>query len=288
MKLNLTQALEIGLQLQQGDRDESVLHVTDLAHTIGEGCPRQLWLRVVKGAKKKPLTAGKMLMFWHGHRIHEDLTGLLKAGLPREWVISEVEFPMSYDGIYGTCDALIVNQDNGDGWIVDYKSLRGGAFDYLDHNGEPKPSHRLQVQTYWYILRKAKLFSADGAKVLYADREGQNWAREFDVERNDTFVADRIIAAKHLIAQTDAPPMLEPIIDIKGNKGPDSVKIKQPWQCDYCDYQDVSCHGALPYEFRNLGIIGHFDGDSFKAKADTPAAIIDLVEPRLHELIIPF
>jgi CRISPR/Cas system-associated exonuclease Cas4 (RecB family) len=281
----LTQALEIGLQLQQGDRDESVLHVTDLAHTIGEGCPRQLWLRL-RGADRKSLTAGQMLMFWHGHRIHADLTDLLKAGLPREWEIIEVELSMEFHDIVGTCDAIIHNTDTGECIVVDYKSLRSKAFSFLDHSDKPKPAHSLQVQTYCYGLEWAGLYYPDYSMVLYADREGQNFARAFAVARDNEYVKECIVEAKRIVSLPEPPPMLTPIVDITENKGPDSVKLRQPWQCDYCYYQDVTCHGALPYELRNLGIVGHFDGEYFKPKKDIPEEAIAYVIPELEP--IPF
>ena len=100
---NLPQALEMGLIVaEDNSRDNSVLHVTDLSVTMeGEGCPRQLWLKL-RGADKRKLTAGQMLMFWHGHRIHEDLTALLERGLPGEWEITGYEVPLDLLGIVGT------------------------------------------------------------------------------------------------------------------------------------------------------------------------------------------
>lgn len=259
----LTQALEVGLTVAEDTtRNNEVLHVTDLAVTIGEGCPRQLWLRL-RGADKKSLTAGQMLMFWHGKRIHEDLTELLKAGLPREWEIIGVEVPMEFDGITGTADALIINRDTGEKLVIDYKTIRGRGFYFLPED-IAKPAHELQVQSYIYGLDKSTGFSADGGLVLYVDREGQNSFQQRYVPRNDEVVKEAITEAWLIRDAKEPPPILEPIV-FEGKptktKGV-PVTIKQPWMCDYCSYQDVTCHGALSYDHRVKNVIGHMvDGD---------------------------
>ena len=281
----LTQAVEIGLQLaEDNSRDNSVLHVTDLAVTIGEGCPRQLWLKL-KGADKKQLSAGMLLMFWHGKRIHEDLTELIKNGLPAEWEMSGVEVPMWHDEIAGTADCLLVNQNTGDGLVVDYKTMRGRGFYFL--NDEPKPAHKLQVQTYIYILEKMLKFSADGGLVLYVDREGQNAFQQFPVKRDDNAVKEAIIEAKLIRDMPKAPDILNPVA--KQGKATKTkgipITVAMPWMCEYCDYINVSCPGALPYSFRNMGVVGHLDGGEFKPTQELTEAITNAI---IDQTVIPF
>lgn len=283
----LPQALEIGLQLNQGDRDDSVLHATDLAHTLpGEGCPRQLWLKL-RGADKRELTAGQLLMFFHGNRIHEDVAKLLKAGLPAEWEITNTEHSMELDGIVGTCDAMMINRTTGDGLVVDFKTLRGKAFGFLNAEGKPKPAHALQVQTYIYLLAKSLVFCADGGMVLYVDREGQNASVQFFVKHDDNAVKEAIEAAK-AIRDGGEPPILDARLDISKNKGPDSVRLKMPWQCDYCGYRDISCPAALPYDYRNLGIVAKVDGDTLICADNVPAEVAGIVEGLLELQVMPF
>ena len=281
----LTQAVEIGLQLaEDNSRDNSVLHVTDLAVTIGEGCPRQLWLKL-KGADKKQLSAGMMLMYRNGHRIHEDLTALLKAGLPREWEIVGVEVPMAFDELVGKADCLIINIDTGERIVVDYKTMRGRGFYFL--NDEPKPAHKLQVQGYIYGLYQTQQFMPDGGLVLYVDREGQNSFQQFPVARDDNAVKEAIIEAKLIRDMPKAPDILNPVAkQTKATKTKGiPITVAMPWMCDYCDYCDIGCTGALPYSFRNMGVVGHLDGGEFKPTQELTESITRAI---IEQLVIPF
>jgi hypothetical protein len=51
-----------------------------------------------------------------------------------------------------------------------------------------------------------------------------------------------------------APPILNPKVTVKENKGDDSVSLSMPWQCNYCAYLDVACPGALVPVHRDRGI----------------------------------
>ncbi len=280
---DLGKAVERGLKWQDKDRDNSVLHVTDLATVLpGEGCPRQLWLRL-HGRKERELTPGQRLMFWHGNRIHEDLAELLHTGLPSEWEITAIEKDVEADGVIGRLDCLLYNPASGSYIVVDFKTSRGRAFGYLD---DVKPAHKLQVQAYMYALSLTGIEPEAGI-VFYVDREGQNAMKQFTVQRNDGGVKDAIAETKD-IAEGPEPDILEPKLDIRENKGPDSVKLKQPWQCDYCNFLDVSCKGALPYEWRDLGIVAKIDNGQIWPVDKVPEGAISLVESIMEMTAIPF
>lgn len=266
---SLPQALETGLRGQRDDWDDSKLHISDLAVAIGEKCPRQLWLRL-RGAEKKPESAGKLLMFDHGHRIHERLIEIIRSGLNNGWKIQAVEKQVSLGEITGRFDTRLWNETEGWEIIVDFKTLRGRAFGYLT---EAKPSHVLQVQSYIAAA------DADGGLVFYVDREGENAARQFYVQRNDDRVWDAAETAIAIAKQEEPPPILEPKLKIGKNKGPDSVKLEQPWQCEYCEYSGPSCPGALPPNMRGLGIIGYLDEGEFKPKKG-----FEILSPMVEEL----
>ena len=281
----LTQAVEIGLQLaEDNSRDNSVLHVTDLAVTIGEGCPRQLWLKL-KGADKKQLSAGMLLMFWHGKRIHVDLVDLLRAGLPAEWEIVGVEVPMEFDEIHGTADVVLKNTLTHEPIVADFKTMRGRGFYFL--KDEPKPAHKLQVQAYGYGLDVTRQYDTDGGWVLYVDREGQNAMQQFPVARDDNAVNEAIVAAKLIRDMPKAPDILNPVV--KQGKPTKTkgipITVAMPWMCDYCDYINVSCPGALPYSFRDMGVVGHITKNEFKPTQELTEAINNAI---IDQMIIPF
>ena len=283
MTLNLTQALEMGLTAQPDNWQEDVLHVTDLAVAIGETCPRQLQLRL-KGADRRLPPPGQQMMFRHGQRIHEDLVTLLMAGLPYEWSVVYVELPVELDDITGRIDCVIEHLPSGDKFIVDFKTIRGRAFNWLEG---PKPAHVLQVQSYMVAFEQSTGIKPVEAYVLYVDREGQNSFKQFAVGHDKNRVLDAVVQTQ-AIANSPLCPELQPKIEVKENKGPDSVKLKQPWNCDYCDYQDVSCHGALPNKLRDLGIVGYIDGAGFTPKDGVPAEAVKIVEGLLELEKIPF
>ena len=281
----LTQAVEIGLQLAEDNiRDNSVLHVTDLAVTIGEGCPRQLWLKL-KGADKKQLSAGILLMFWHAKRIHVDLVDLLRAGLPAEWEIVGVEVPMEFDEIHGTADVVLKNTLTHEIIVADFKTMRGRGFYFL--KDEAKPAHRLQAQSYCYGLEVSKQYTADGGLVLYVDREGQNAFQQFPVARDDNAVKEAIIEAKLIRDMPKAPDILNPVV--KQGKPTKTkgipITVVMPWMCEYCDYINVSCPGALPYSFRDMGVVGHITKNEFKTAQELTESITNAI---IDQMIIPF
>ena len=299
MPANIDKALEQGLRLQQDkdDRDNSVLHVSDLAHTIpGEGCPRQLWLRL-HGYKRHKLTAGKLLMFDHGKQIHKRLVEITKPILEQrgEWGYLEVEYPMAFDGVIGTCDCILLHHATDNTIVQDFKSQRGNAFREDRLALLPKPGHVIQVQGYIYGLKDDPLFQnlrvkePSAGALLYVDREGQNAAIEKPVERNDARVREAIMELKD-IAANSMPPILEPIIKEQKKTKTKGIPLKarMPWVCDYCDYLDISCDGALRKEHRLSGIVGHRVDDKFIPKDGIPAGIYATVSELIEGTYIPF
>jgi CRISPR/Cas system-associated exonuclease Cas4 (RecB family) len=286
---NLVQALDMGLQVieNEDNRDNSRLHVTDLAATIpGEGCPRQLWLQL-RGSPKRKKTAGQLLMLRNAKRIHEDLTYIFERGLPSEWRILFVEHTMEFDGLIGTSDLVVQNAQSGQIVISDYKTSRGRAFYYLTKDNKAKPAHELQVRSYIYGASKVLENVSDNGVVFHVDREGQNASLQFPVTRDDEAVKRAIVEAKEIVAMEKIPDMIEPVIKLgKETKTLGvPVNIALSWMCDYCDYRDVSCHSPLIYDHRSLGVVGHMVAGDFKPKKETPLDIIDWVE---HLAEIPF
>ena len=252
----LPRAIEEGLSQEKDTWGEDRIHVSDLAVTLDgndKKCPREFWMRL-RGYKKKPLTPGKKLMFDHGNRIHERIADVITSGLEEQWEIIGIESPVIFRefNITGTTDFVIRNIYTEEIFIVDFKTVRGRAFYHLD---DAKESHKLQVQSYAYGK------DADGGLVLYIDREGQNAQMQFPVERNDEKVKRAIEETLQIAQQEKIPPKLDYTIQINENKGPDSIKVCEPWQCQYCDYKDVSCDGALPVKFRTNSIVGKVDDE---------------------------
>lgn len=250
---DLIKALMHGLDTRD-DWGGDKLHASDLSVAVptedGGMCARQLWLRV-HGYKRNPDGLGKLLMFDHGNRIHEQLPKLLERGLKGTgWVVQHVE--LSLKGLLhadidsGRLDTLLFHRATGTRLVLDFKTVRGRTFQFLDG---AKRTHVLQVRTY------IEAYDADGAVIIYIDREGQNGVAYFEVARDDADVDRAAKFARSVVNSVDMPPKLKPELVITENKGPDSVRIKLPWQCGYCPWDGVSCEGALPIHLRDLGIV---------------------------------
>jgi len=264
---DLPAALKRGLESKKDEHpwDDMVLHVSDLSVSLGPDgtCPRALWLRL-KGAEKKPPTPGELLMFDHGAEIHKRLDEILRDGLGHPWEIVAREKKVTLDGdITGRLDCLVRNITTGADVVVDFKTQRGRAFGFM--NG-PRPSHVLQVQAYMAAE------GIDRGLIFYVDREGQNAAAQYVVERDDFKVYAAIDYARAIRDQIEPPGIFSAYLNIKENKGPDSVKLEIPWQCSYCNYRGVSCPGPLPQDIKDLkdlGIIGYIKDGKFSPFKET-------------------
>lgn len=238
---NLVKALERAIHRPEDDWGRDRLHVSDLAVAI-EGadgkCPRQLWLRL-HGAEARPTLPGQQLMYEAGHRLHRAVAEWLRKSLPDGWQVAFVESDLSAmlpEGLSGRCDILLSGPDL-ERVVVDCKTVRGAAFRFM--TDEPKPAHVLQLQAYMMALDAAY------GIVLYIDREGQNFCKQFYVERDDARVLASLDSAVAFSTVTEPPPVLDPVT----KKG----KLDEPWQCSWCDYCGISCPGAMAaYEERTL------------------------------------
>ena len=264
---DLSGAIERALLDIKDEWGDDKLHVSDLAVALPiteRKCPRALTLRLL-GMQKRPPHLGQILMFDHGNRIHDRIVDLLRLGL-EGWRVLLVEGVVALPGdVTGRFDTLL-RSDEGKEYIVDYKTVRGRAFRFMDG---PRDSHVLQVRAYCLGA------DADGGILLYVDREGQNYVQQYEVFRNDDQVKGAIEVAQCYREwakeyargmRFDLPSIMPPKLIINENKGPDSIKLSMPWQCQYCDYLDVSCEGALPPEQRISGIVGHVTDEGFRVK----------------------
>lgn len=250
--LDLVRVLEVGLdEVESKEWDPLKIHVSDLSVSIEnereKKCPRELWLRL-QGAKKRKLKPGEKLMFKQGNNLHELAVELIRKGLLGKtpdvrFIFDNAEQPAEIQGIIGKYDCKLADY-SGDSikeMIVDFKSLRGNAFNYLD---KAKPSNVLQVQAYMMAV------NADYGMLLYIDREGQNFARQFKVERNDPAAQKAINKTKDIANSKNPPDVMEPTIVHKKNKKSTAVYIKEPWQCSRCLYCNVSCQSWISGDVR--------------------------------------
>jgi len=274
---DLTGALSVALSSEKDSWEEGLLHVSDLAAGLESQqdrmCRKGLWLRL-RGENRKETSLWQRMMWDHGSRIEERVNDLIKGHLG-DWVLldqtPEERRVVLPGNIIGTYDAMLESNRTGKRVILDNKTVRGRAFNFLE---TAKASHVMQVRGY---LMGTDL--QDGM-LWYIDREGQNHPKTFHVERND----DSVEMARDIILQIAVipePPLpMRPKFGIKYGANKTSITADLPWQCDWCDYLDISCKGALPAEMRSsqgrvVGWVEVTDGDGLQVLykreyADTP------------------
>jgi hypothetical protein len=266
---------------QNGDHwDNAVLHASDLFFSKqGGGCKRAFYLRL-KGATEREPTVGKLWMFDRGHSAEERIEGWLRENLSDGWHLTRTQVTVSYEGIGGTLDFWLENED-GTTCVIDCKTARGNAFTEGRLLSGPKEAHVLQVSFY------AIATGADLAGLFYCDREGSNGFVQWEVVPDKEAVDQAIGEIRQVQHLGYEPAIMRPNVNIRENKGPDSVTIKEPWQCSYCDYRGMSCDGAIPPHLRDeipdKGLlVGHQQADgTFKPRAGVSSGLVNLTKALL-------
>lgn len=278
----IKEALREALELWDADRPYTGggVHPTDLAVALSGGdqkCPRAIWLRG-QGADKRPPHAGELLMWYQGHKLEREVFDLIAGTLVLEgWRVIAANRSVRHtlpEGLdEGELDRLLEGP-NGERIVVDVKSVRGRAMEFIRRGGA-KPANVMQIRTYMMAE------DADAGMLVYVDREGQNFVEEFEVERDDAAVLAAIPVARTALDAEEAPAVMAAKVTLKINKGPDSVYVALPWQCDYCPFLDVSCPGAVPRELRSGGVVGHIkSGGGFMPRPGSEG-LTELVEADL-------
>lgn len=259
MYVDLVSILERAIDDSEDDWDNDGLHASDttvlLDQDNGGKCHRALWYRL-ESYDPIDKNFGEKLMLDHGNKIHERISSLIKEYIPSDYSVVDIEKNLTEElpnDLIGHCD-FVMTDDDGNTAPVEIKTQRGRGIQQLSSELEPKESHKLQLQTYLYALE------SDQGYILYVDREGQNGALQFEVEPNDERVEAAVSQLENIREMDSKPDVLDVNVRVRENKGPDSVYVERPWQCDYCDFKNT-CETALPDEFLVDGIVAKIESD---------------------------
>ena len=287
---NLKGALAEGLRQKEAKHKwpEGKMHASDtgIYLTGSDGrCERQFWLRY-NGYERQPDAPGKLLRYEQGNNLEEKVINFIRIGLPGHVRLVAEQMDISHGlpfNFTGRLDMLFAN-NRGEYAVVDIKTWRGNAFNY---NDKAKPANKLQVATYIYALNNIFNKKVTKGAVFPVDREGDNFAEEFWFQYTPEWkskVKKSLQYVKSVAVSTKPPKRNSPKITINNNKGDDSIKVELPWQCDWCDYRDVSCKGAIPsdYEEKIGKVCGHINDKGF-TPLDEVVGIEQYVEPILRQ-----
>ena len=204
------------------------IYISDLG---SEGCELEMYRKLHDFPRRSP-TPGEMLMFHQGQALEDWFATELAEALcvSGEWSLVDRQTSVEVEDVTGKLDVLLRHEKTGDLQVIEAKTKRGAAFKYLD---EPKYPNVIQTRAYMMAV------DAKYGLLVYIDREGQNFIRTFEVERDDHSVIREIAKLRNLRDNVTTPKSQKPLVSIRRNKGPDSVYLKLPWQVSWCG--DASC-----------------------------------------------
>lgn len=210
------------------------LYASDMG---SEACKLELW-RKLRGYPQQAQTPGTTLMFQQGENLEEQVADIIAEALEATgvWTLVDRQTSVEYRGITGKLDILIRHRISGMLIVIEVKSKRGNAFQYLT---EPKTNNL--YQTLFYV----EATSADAGILVYVDREGSNFMKPFDVLPNKKAL-DKVIDEALLILEDETEPdCLTARVTRNQNKGPDSLSIVYPWQVTWCRDKECPCKRAI-------------------------------------------
>jgi hypothetical protein len=243
--LDLVKVLGDHMVAEENQRDKSGrIYASELGVALGpehDGCTLGFWLKC-RNEPRRDRTPGEILMTQVGELLHDYLSEMLRKVLPQHgWEVIAVEERVKIEAhgesIGSRLDVKMRHTETGHVRVIDIKTKRGGAFKWLN---EAKPGNELQVQAYIFGE------DADDGGLLYVDREGQNFMRYFEVERADERPVEAIRRLKEIRDSPEPPAPVSLRLNVKENKGPDSVYLNVPWQIEWCDLKKCRCKEALP------------------------------------------
>lgn len=157
MQTLLDQIIEKNNQVKAGDRDKSKFHVSDAGTCYRKRFYKRLCIEPTRKIETPALR--KMLA---GDAGHEKLQWLLK----RYGNLFASEGTVETEHIKGHFDGIV---KNGNKALLEIKTIEKWGMGWIKKAGA-KPEHKIQMFTYWWLLRK-DYHDLDDAVLSYVKRE---------------------------------------------------------------------------------------------------------------------
>ncbi len=198
-------------------------------------CKRKVVMDYFK-FEKKPCGLTTLLMFEGGNRFHS---------MVQTWIRNSKRFKLLHENfivtpglpkpITGKLDVVFQDTITELVILADVKTAMPNMFkQYMD--SLPKENHQIQLTSYGSGLTKLGIHY-DLLALMYFDRAGSNKPLIYFIEPYPDIehLFDEYILAQLRYEQDKIlPPRLDNVLD----KG-------QAWECDYCDFNTISCEGLL-------------------------------------------
>jgi len=225
------EAVEVYLRNKVENKDNEYysqnIHVSSL-----DNCERQVVYDYYKFPRRQR-TLAELITLDVGTYLHTVMDEALQASDKFEVVHNELKLTEGLPEMFsGRCDNVITHKPTGKKILQDTKSVRAGAFKYLDNL--VKESYKKQINTYLYGLEKMGI-DIDLLLITIFDRGGSNRPHITEVDRKPAEEIEALFAkySKAVIrygADKILPPMLDELLD-----------AEKYWQCSYCLFQGLTC-----------------------------------------------
>jgi hypothetical protein len=228
--LNTYEVINIKLETKDKDYYGSDIHCSKLG-----ACKRQVVYEYFK-FDKKPYSLQTLLNFTRGNMYHELVYQWLAWSkefklLEKEVVISE-GLP---DKISGKLDCIFKDSTTNITILADVKTAASNQFkQYI--GSLPKKEHIKQLSSYKVGYDNMKRYTIDAMLMMYFSN-GSDRPQFYFVEPDETIFTDFSeykFAVELYGSYKELPPRLDAVFN-----------DKDAWQCDYCDYQFITCEGLV-------------------------------------------
>jgi len=233
------------------DWDNSKVHASDLGK-----CPRKMSHRLHKSPAVERSMAeqdGSLRQFYVANIIHN----LCYNAFAWDDRLVEMEVdltPWMPDGITGTADGIWINFDE-EMEPFDAKSLHPNWRTYL--KSYPKLENVAQLSIYWFAFKKRSTVVDKALKrcrMYYVGRGDKTRGLECPFDPDPDLLRNQI--DELLVARdtdpSELPTMPKVIKKTGGDKRLSKIELVPDWNCEWCDYQGLSC---VPHDMKSRSLL---------------------------------
>ena len=210
-------------------KESTHISMSSLGH-----CARQLSYRA-NGIEGAGLDWRSMMVFDDGHMHHDQLRGLIEAGLKKVnssscFKLTSQEKEVEYNGVLGHIDGMLehsnllcVNPDHHS-MLLEVKSMNDRGFSELVKTETVGFEYACQVSGYLAALGLTEA-------LILAKNKNTGEIAEFIYQRDDGMLQKRFDVIDKILEAKDAE-------EVEREYGPNKHG-NLPWQCGYCPYVNL-------------------------------------------------
>lgn len=197
-------------------------------------CPRAIFFRF-KRAPKRELEAERLRVFEFGNHIQQ----IVLRPLFSKGIVRTTEVPISPQEIISGRADIIINDEKGQPYVVEVKSISGKMnFEKME---KPMPDHYAQLQLYLHYFKIQK------GIILYVNKDTQE-LKEFIYNYDPNLIKNLLVRFEKLKLKIESNIVPSRLSDYPIN-----------WQCKGCEYREIC----------DLAAAEEINWEDFKKKIET-------------------